>query len=89
MPYIRHDENNNPVVPQPGFTTVTTFSLNEGWTEIEYENFNVDYIAYDYQSPAGIGTRTPASYQRHDENNNPVGIGTYQRHDENNNPISA
>lgn len=87
MTYIRHDENNQPVSPQPGFTTVTRFGGNEGWTTITYEDFNVDYIAYDYNSPAGIGTRTPSSYQRHDENNNPVGVGTYQRHDENNNPI--
>lgn len=89
MVYIRHDENNNPVVPQPGFTTVGVFTGTEGWTTIEYEDFNVDYIAYDYNSPAGIGTRIPASYQRHDENNNPIGIGTYQRHDENNDPILA
>lgn len=89
MTYIRHDSNNNPVSPQPGFTTVTRFGGTEGWSTITYEDFNSDYIAYDYNSPAGIGTRTPASYQRHDSNNNPVGVGTYQRHDSNNNPISA
>ena len=28
-------------------------------------------------------------YVRHDENNNPVGVGTYQRHDYNNNPVGV
>jgi len=88
MPYIRHDINNDPASPQPGFTSVTVFDSTEGWSSITYEDFNVDYIAYEYNSPAGIGTRTPASYQRHDINNSPIGVGTYQRHDENNDPIS-
>ena len=84
MPYIRHDENNNPVSPQPGFTTITGFASTEGWSSVSYEDWNVDYIAYDYNSPAGIGTRTPAVYQRHDWNNNPISVSVYQRHDENN-----
>ena len=87
MVYIRHDANNIPVSPQPGFTTVNTFSATEGWSTVTHEDFNADYIAYTYNSPAGIGTRTPASYQRHDVNNNPVGVGTYQRHDIDNDPI--
>jgi hypothetical protein len=82
--YIRNDENNQPVSPQPGFTTVTQFGGSEGWTTITYEDFNVDYIRRDENNdPIGIGT-----YQRYDENNNPIGVGTYQRHDENNDPIS-
>ncbi len=82
--YIRHNENNQPVSPQPGFTTVTQFGQNEGWTTISYEDFNVDYVRHDENNnPIGIGT-----YQRHNENNSPIGIGTYQRYDENNNPIS-
>ena len=43
MAYIRHDENNNPVSPQPGKTTVNQFSGNEGWSTVTYENFNADY----------------------------------------------
>ena len=43
MAYIRHDENNTPVNPQPGKTTVNQFSGNEGWTTVTYENFNADY----------------------------------------------
>jgi len=82
--YIRHDENNQPVSPQPGFTTVTQFGGSEGWTTLTYEDFNVDYIRRDENNnQIGIGT-----YQRYDENNNPIGVGTYQRHDENNDPIS-
>ena len=83
MPYIRHDENNNPVVPQPGFTTVGVYTGTEGWSSIYYEDFNVDYIRHDKNNnPISVGT-----YQRHDKNNNPVGVGTYQRHDKNNDPI--
>lgn len=89
MSYIRHDENNNPVPSQPGKNTVNQFSGTEGWSTVTYEDFNADYVARTYNSPAGTGTRTPSTYQRHDENNNPVSVGTYQRHDENNNPISA
>ena len=45
MAYIRHDENNNPVSPQPGSTTVNQFSGNEGWSQVTYKNFNADYQA--------------------------------------------
>ena len=41
MAYVRHDENCNPVNPQPGKTSVTQFGGNEGWSSITYENFNV------------------------------------------------
>jgi hypothetical protein len=82
--YIRHDENNQQVSPQPGFTTITQFDGSEGWTTITYEDFNADYIRRDENNdPAGIGT-----YQRYDENNLPISVETYQRYDENNDPIS-
>ncbi len=78
--YIRHNENNQPVSPQPGFTTVTQFGGTEGWSAIQYEDFNIDYIRYDEDNnPIGVET-----YQRHDEDNSPIGVGTYQRHDEDN-----
>lgn len=81
--YIRHDENNQPVFPQPGFSTITQFGGTEGWSKIEYEDWNVNYVRHDENNnQIEIGT-----YQRHDENNNPIGIGSYQRHDENNDPI--
>ena len=89
MAYIRHDANNNPVSPQPGVTTVSYLGGTTGWSTVTYEDYNSDYIAYTYNSVAGIGTRTPSSYQRHDKDNNPVGVGTYQRHDSDNNPITS
>lgn len=89
MPYIRHDENCGVSTVQPGFTTVVAFGSTEGWSTVTYEDWNADYIAYDYNSPAGIGTRTPASYQRYRYDpvtgiNTAVSVGVYQRHDENN-----
>ena len=89
MSYIRHDSNNNQSNPQPGVTTVSYLGGTTGWSTVTYQNFNSDYIAYTYNSNAGVGTRTPASYQRHDENNQAVGVGTYQRHDSSNNPITS
>ena len=68
MVYIRHDENCNPVVTQPGFTTVTHFGATEGWSTITYEDFNSDYVRHDKNNnPVGVGT-----YQRYDKNNNPI-----------------
>tara|TARA_Y100000033_G_scaffold25808_1_gene24411 strand:+ start:788 stop:1063 length:276 start_codon:yes stop_codon:yes gene_type:complete len=87
--YIRHDSNNNPAGTQPTKIIVNELGGTTGWSTVVSENFNGDYIAYTYNSNAGVGTRTPASYQRHDENNQPVGVGTYQRHDINNNPITS
>lgn len=85
MVYIRHDENNQPVSPQPGFTTVTHFDGTEGWSTITYEDFNADYVRHDENNnPVGVGT-----YQRHDISNNSVGVGTYQRYDETNTIIST
>jgi hypothetical protein len=82
--YIRHDENNQQVSPQPGFTTITQFGGSEGWTTITYQDFNTDYIRHDQNNdPVGVGT-----YQKHNENNAPIGVGTYQRYDENNDLIS-
>ena len=89
MSYIRHDENNTQDSTQPGVTTVSYLGGTTGWSTVTYQDFNSDYIAYTYKSNAGVGTRTPASYQRHDENNQAVGVGTYQRHDSSNNAITS
>ena len=89
MAYIRHNENNTQDSIQPGVTTVSYLGGTTGWSTVTYQNFNSDYIAYTYNSNAGVGTRTPASYQRYDENNQAVGVGTYQRHDSSNNPITS
>lgn len=89
--YVRHDENNNPVSSgdEPGYATTSYLGGTTGWSTVTHRDYNADYIAYTYNSAAGIGTRTPAAYQRHDANNNPVGVGTYQRHDADNNPVTS
>ena len=87
--YVRHDEDNNQDSSQPGYATTSYLGGTTGWSTVTHRDFNADYIAYTYNSAAGIGTRTPASYQRHDENNQAVGVGTYQRHDSSNDPITS
>ena len=47
MGYIRHDENNNPVSPQPGVTTVSYLGGTTGWSTVTYENFNTSYVRHD------------------------------------------
>jgi len=83
MPYIRHDKDNNQVTPQPVSIARTFFSGTEGWSTVTSYDWNGNYIARKSDNTS----RTPQTYQRHDVNNNPVGVGTYQRHDKDNNPI--
>ena len=85
--FVRHDEDNNVANPQPGFTTAQSPPVGAGWSTRLYYNFNDDYIAYTYNSNAGIGTRTPAVYVRHDENNNVGVVSGYVRPDEINDPV--
>ena len=91
--YSRFDEDCQLDPVQPISIAVTTFSGSEGWSTITYYDFNGDYIAYEYDSPAGIGTRTPAEYQRYRYDpvsgiNTAVSVGSYQRRDENNDPVN-
>jgi len=83
MSYIRHDENNDPVVPQPSSTSVTIYSGTEGWTDITYEDWNVDYIARNVDN----SVRTPGVYQARNADNTPRTPAAYQRHDKDNNPV--
>ncbi len=85
MAYIRHDENNNPVSPQPGKTTVNQFSGNEGWSTVTFENFNADYQARNTNNTA----RTPGTYQARNTDNSPRTPAAYQRHDKDNNPVTG
>ena len=85
MAYIRHDENNNPVSPQPGKTTVNQFSGNEGWSTVTYENFNADYQARNTDNTA----RTTGTYQARNTNNTARTPAAYQRHDKDNNPVTG
>ena len=86
MTYIRHDINNNLVSPQPGVSTVSDLGGVSGWSTVTYENYNSDYIAYTYNSPAGIGTRTPGTYQARNTDNSTRTPAVYIRHDETNLP---
>ena len=83
MSYIRHDENNTPVVPQPTSTSVTIYNGTEGWTDITYEDWNADYVARNSDNTV----RTPGTYQARNFDNTPRTPAVYQRHDENNNPV--
>ena len=85
MAYIRHDENNNPVSPQPGKTTVNQFSGNEGWSTVTYENFNADHQARNTNNTA----RTPGTFQARNTDNSPRTPAAYQRHDKDNNPVTG
>lgn len=69
MSYVRHDENNNPVSPQPTSTTVNQFSGTEGWSTVTYQDWNADYQARNPNNTP----RTPATYLRHNENCQPIG----------------
>jgi hypothetical protein len=84
MPYIRHDENNEEVVSQPGFTTVTVFDGCEGWSTISYEDWNVDYVARNFDNTP----RTPGTFQARNADNTPRTPAAYQRHDINNQPVN-
>ena len=80
--YVKYDENNNPVVPQPG-STQDTSDPGLGWQTTPYKNFNADYIARD----ANDDPRTPLPYIPRGEENQIISKGTYVRMDENNEPV--
>ena len=82
MAYIRHDENCNPVPSQPGKTIRTQFSGNEGWSTVTYEDFNADYTMKT--NPVPVNTIGSISVMMKTD---PVNTITYQRHDENCNPV--
>ena len=85
MDYARRDYDNTLSNPQPASTTVNHFNGNEGWTQINYKNFNGDYVAKDYNN----NTRTPGTFQARNHDNTTRTPAAYQRHDINNNAVSA
>ena len=85
MSYIRHDINNDPTDPQPSSIEVTIFDGTEGWTDITYKDWNVDYVARNVDNTV----RTPGIYQARTADNTPRTPAAYQRHDIDNNPILA
>ena len=63
--YQRHDENNNPIA-NPA-STADNSDPGEGWSNLNYLDFNADYVRYS--DTPGITTTPPAPYVRRDENN--------------------
>lgn len=80
--YQRSDENNNPIT-NPSSTDDNS-DPGEGWSNLNYLDFNGDYVRYDENNNVAP---TPQAYQRHDENNQPISSASYIRHDEDNNPV--
>ena len=80
--YVKHDENNNPVSPQPG-STQDTSDPGLGWQTTPYKNFNADYVARN----ADNTPRTPLPYIPRGSDNQIIPKATYVRMDENNNPV--
>ena len=66
--YVRHDTTNTADDPQPSSSTVTHFNGTEGWSQLQWKDFNGDYQARNSDNT----TRTPAAYQRHDKDNTSV-----------------
>ena len=83
MAYIRNDINNTPTDPQPSSIEVTIFDGTEGWTDITYKDWNVDYVARSVDNTV----RTPGTYQARTADNTPRTPAAYQRHDVNNDPV--
>ena len=85
MAYVRYDTDCVIVSPQPGKTSVSQFSGNEGWTTVTYENFNADYQARNSDNTA----RTPGTFQARDKDNNARTPEAYQRYDKNNAQVTG
>lgn len=83
--YVRHDKDNTADDPQPSSSTVTHFSGNEGWSQLQWKDFNADYQARNSNNT----TRTPGTYQARNSNNTVRTPAAYQRHDKNNNPVTG
>ena len=85
--YVRNDEDNDPVNPQPGFTTAQYPIVGAGWSARDYRNYNGDYIARE--PGVGLTARTVQPYVRHGANGEVVPVGRYVRMDEDNDPVVA
>lgn len=80
--YVRYDENNIAIVPQPLSNLVTT-DPGDGWITMPFLNFNGNYVAYNSVNVP----RTVLPFVQHGEWNQIIPLGTYVRMDENNNPV--
>ena len=80
--YVKHDEDNQPAVPQPG-STQDTSDPGLGWQTTPYKNFSADYVARD----ADDNPRTPLPYIKRGEEGQILPKATYVRMDDNNDPV--
>lgn len=82
--YVKHDDDNEPVVPQPPFNEEQSPLPGSGWTVVEYRDYNAEYVRHTDDNQVGIVSAyvrhtddgqvapTPEPYQRHDDDNNPI-----------------
>ena len=70
--YERNDENCDPTVPQPAFVLVSN-EPGSTWEPKPYRNYNGDYVARNDDNTI----RTPGTYQRIDDDGNPVTPASY------------
>jgi len=83
--YVRHDTTNTADSTQPTSTTITHFSGTEGWSQLQWKDFNGDYQARNSDNT----TRTPGTYQARNSDNTTRTPAAYQRHDKDNTPITG
>jgi hypothetical protein len=84
MSYVRHTTTNTVASPQPTSIAVSVFDGCEGWSEINYENWNGDYVARNSDNTV----RTPGTFQARNYDNTIRTPAAYQRYDVNNQPIN-
>ena len=74
LSYERNDDNCDPTVPQPPFELVSD-EPGSTWEPKPYRNYNAEYQARNNDNTA----RTPGTYQRIDDDGNPVTPASYVR----------
>ncbi len=79
--YVRHDENNVAVSPQPAFRSESMDAI--GWTNFEYRDYDGSYVRHTVENTVGI----ISEFVKRDVDNNPITQPQYIRHDENNAPM--
>ena len=85
LSFVRHDKTNTADSSQPTSTTVTHFDGTEGWSQLQWKDFNGDYQARNSDNT----TRTPGTYQARNSDNTTRTPAAYQRHDKDNTPITG
>ena len=81
--YVRHDENNVEVSPQPAFRSESMDAI--GWTNFEYRDYDGSFVRHLVDNSVGI----ISEFVKRDVDNNPIIQAQYIRHDENNNPMGS